>query len=93
MRSASERRFLLATRSADKLREIREILHGPHEAAIVSLVDIGHQEGAAEANLESYPTFIANALAKAEYFLRTTGIPTLADDSGLVVDALSGRPG
>ena len=47
----------------------------------------------AEDEIESHETFIANAAAKARYFARLTGLPTLADDSGLAVDVLNQMPG
>jgi len=84
--------LLVATRSAHKLREIREILSDPR-FHIVDLDDIGIAESAAEDDLECFDSFEANALAKARHFQRLSGIPTLADDSGLAVDALDGEPG
>ncbi len=99
-------RVLLATRSAHKLEEIREILadaglgYAPGEKALdgpgielVGLDDLGIAPAPAEDDLEPYDTFEANALSKARYFHRLTGRPTLADDSGLAVDALDGGPG
>jgi XTP/dITP diphosphohydrolase len=86
------RRFLLATRSTDKLREIREIL-APVEVEIVSLAELGVAPAPEEDALEVFETFRENALAKARYFAALTGVPTLADDSGLEVDALDRAPG
>jgi XTP/dITP diphosphohydrolase len=85
--------FLLATRSQDKLREILEIIGASTHARIVTLRDLQIAPAAAEDDVENHDTFIANALAKARYFAEQTGRPTLADDSGLMVDALQGRPG
>ena len=84
--------LLLATRSAGKLRELRP-LFAAHGIRVVDLVDAGLAETPAEDDLESHDTFEANALAKARYFHSLTGRPTVADDSGLVVDALAGAPG
>lgn len=56
-------------------------------------VEAGILETPDEAALESWETFEENALAKAQYFFRRTGLPTFADDSGLTVAALNGAPG
>ncbi len=55
--------------------------------------DLGIDESPAELLLETAETFEGNARRKAEYFLRLTGMPVLADDSGLEVYALGGMPG
>jgi XTP/dITP diphosphohydrolase len=60
---------------------------------VVDLVDAGIPERAEEDALEVGTTFEDNALAKATYFARVSGMPTLADDSGLEVEALGGAPG
>jgi XTP/dITP diphosphohydrolase len=83
---------LIATRSAGKLRELRPLLL-EYGFDPVSLADAGIAESDVEDTLEVYATFEENALAKARYFARLTGRPTFADDSGLAVDALGGRPG
>lgn len=88
--TASE--ILLATRSAGKLRELRP-LFAAQGISVLDLTDAGIDESAAEDALESYDTFEGNALAKARYFHQRSGRPTVADDSGLVVDALGGMPG
>ena len=87
-----ERTLLVATRSLHKLRELRELLDLP-SVRLISLEDGGIPEDPMEADLEAYDTFAENARAKAIYFQRTTGLPTIADDSGLCVDALDGGPG
>lgn len=84
---------LLATRSTDKAREIREILSAVRAISIMSLEDAGIDEVAEEAGIEAFETFLDNARAKADWFGRRSGLPTLADDSGLCVDALDGAPG
>ena len=81
-------RVLVATRSAHKLRELRQLLH-PAVAELVSLDDVGIPDEVAE----SGSTFAANAALKARAYARTSGLPTLADDSGIEVDALGGGPG
>lgn len=59
----------------------------------MSLADLGLERTPAEDELERFDTFAANALAKARHFRDRSGLPTLADDSGLRVDALNGEPG
>jgi XTP/dITP diphosphohydrolase len=87
------RRFLLATRSAGKLRELREIFTG-FGIDVVDLSTLGIAESAAEDDLERYETFEENALAKTRYFFELSGgLPTFGDDSGMCVDALGGEPG
>jgi XTP/dITP diphosphohydrolase len=85
--------ILLGTRSDGKLRELRPLFAGVG-MRVVSLDEIGLAETADEDALECHDTFEANALAKARYFAaRSGGMPTVADDSGLVVSALDGEPG
>lgn len=84
----NRRRLLVATRSAHKLRELRELLELPR-TDLVSLDDLGiagdpDEDGA---------TFETNAAIKARFGARASGLPTLADDSGLEVAALGGGPG
>lgn len=84
--------LLAATRSPGKQVEFRRIL----EPAGVNLVfpdDVGAHEDPAEALLEAGETFESNARRKAEHFARRTGLPTVADDSGLEVFSLGGAPG
>jgi XTP/dITP diphosphohydrolase len=89
----SARRFLLATRSAGKLAELREIF-SQYDLDVVDLDDIGIIETGEEDDLEQFDTFEENALAKARYFFeKSGGMPTFADDSGMCVDALGGEPG
>jgi XTP/dITP diphosphohydrolase len=84
----TEGRLLIATRSEHKLRELRELLGLPDDV-LVSLDDVG-VEGEP---VEDGATFRANAAIKARFGLFATGLVTLADDSGLEVEALGGRPG
>jgi XTP/dITP diphosphohydrolase len=93
LRAADARTLLLATRSADKAREIRQILAARTDLRLLSLEDAGVEPDDAEDDLEAFDTFAANALAKAAWFASRAGMPTLADDSGLVVHALGGEPG
>jgi len=84
--------LLLATRSKDKAREIREIL-APSGVGIVTLDEAHVGWTSAEERIEEFDSFLENARAKAEYFARLTGRPTVADDSGLEVVSLGGAPG
>ena len=85
--------LLLATRSLGKLHELRP-LFAHAGLAVIDLGEAGIDERADEEAIESYETFEENALAKARYFhARSGGLPTVADDSGLEVFALGGRPG
>jgi XTP/dITP diphosphohydrolase len=75
------------------MRELREMF-AQASLAVTDLNEIGIPESPVEDGLEKYDTFEANALAKARYFMmKSGGLPTVADDSGLVVDALGGLPG
>jgi XTP/dITP diphosphohydrolase len=83
-------RLLLATRNAGKLAELQRLLR----SAVPGVEVIGLRD------VEDYPeapetgaTFAENALLKAREAVRHTGLPAVADDSGLTVDALNGMPG
>lgn len=86
-------RLLVATRNGGKVREIGEILSHFPEIEIVGLAELGIAETEEEDALEVFETFAENALAKARYFAAKSGELTLADDSGICVDALGGAPG
>ena len=83
---------LVATRNAGKLRELLPLFTA---AGLVprTLDDVGIVEEPGEESLETAETFEGNALAKARHFHRRSGLATIADDSGLAVDALGGAPG
>ncbi|WP_018873899.1 RdgB/HAM1 family non-canonical purine NTP pyrophosphatase [Thioalkalivibrio sp. ALJ16] len=81
------RRVVLATGNPGKLREIRALLE-PLGLAVEPQSEHGVPE-AAETGL----TFVENAILKARNAARHTGLPAIADDSGLEVDALRGQPG
>jgi XTP/dITP diphosphohydrolase len=85
---AHGRRLVIATRSEHKLRELRELLQLEH-AELVSLDDLGVARDA----VEDGETFETNAAIKARFAVHATGLPSIADDSGLEVDALGGGPG
>ncbi len=85
--------FLVATRSAGKLRELHEIF-AEFGLGMTDPATLGIPETAAEDELEVFETFEENALAKARYFFDVSGgMPTFGDDSGMCVDALKGEPG
>jgi XTP/dITP diphosphohydrolase len=83
-------RVFLASRNAKKLEEMRRIL-GEHvpDVEVLGLDDVA----AYDEPVEDRPTFEGNALLKAHAAVLATGLPSLADDSGLCVDALNGMPG
>ena len=80
-------RFVLATGNPGKAREIAALL-APAGVTIVSQADFGIAPAA-----ETGATFIENAILKARHAAAGSGLPAIADDSGLVVDALDGAPG
>ena len=86
------RRVVVATRNAGKLRELLPLFRGAGLDA-VTLVDAGIDPDPAEEEIETAETFEGNALAKARYFHARSGLPAIADDSGLSVAALGGAPG
>jgi XTP/dITP diphosphohydrolase len=81
-------RLLVATGNAHKLAEYAQLLNMPM-LTLCSLRDVAISADAPEDGT----TFVANALQKARYYAAKSGLPTLADDSGIVVDALAGAPG
>ena len=83
-------RVVLATHNGKKLAELRRILERAGlDAEVVGLDEIGQYAEPAETER----TFEGNALIKARAAAAATGLPALADDSGLEVDALGGMPG
>lgn len=87
------KRILVATRSPAKLAEIRRILGEGPDLHVLELDEAGVAPDPMEDDLEPYDTFEENALSKARHFHALTRLPTVADDSGLEVDALGGAPG
>jgi XTP/dITP diphosphohydrolase len=81
------KRLVLASGNPGKVREIRALL-APLAIEVVPQAELG----VAEAE-EPHATFLENALAKARHASRAAGLPALADDSGLCVEALAGEPG
>ncbi len=82
-------KLLIATGNPGKLREYRRLL-GETDYEIVGLEEVGLQGMEVE---ETGTTFAENAILKAQAYAAASRLLTLADDSGLVVDALDGRPG
>ena len=80
-------KLLVATHNAGKLTEISEIL-APHGVTVVGAGDMDLPEPE-----ETEDTFVGNARIKAHAAAQATGLPALADDSGITIDALSGAPG
>lgn len=80
-------RIVLASNNPGKLKELREML-----APAGFMVHPQSEFDVPEAD-EPYLTFVENALAKARHASRITGLPALADDSGICVNALGGKPG
>jgi XTP/dITP diphosphohydrolase len=81
------KQLVIASNNAGKIREIAAIL-APLGVAPVPQAQFGVPEAE-----EPYPTFVENALTKARNAARYTGLPALADDSGICVEALGGAPG
>ena len=86
------RKLLVATRNPGKQREIAQIL-ADAPCDLVFLSDTGITERPEEETLEHADSFEGNAQRKAEYFARRSGLATVADDSGIEVFALGGKPG
>jgi XTP/dITP diphosphohydrolase len=83
---------VLATRNAAKLRELARILSAEDRGAQIRLAGLDEFPGAPDVP-ETGATFEENALLKARAIADYTGLPAVADDSGLCVDALNGMPG
>ena len=83
------RRWVLATGNRGKLAELRSLLGD----AGLDLELVPQTELGIGAAAEDGVTFVENALAKARHAARSCGLPAIADDSGLIVDALGGEPG
>src|ERR1044072_1193461 len=80
-------RILLASTNEGKVKELRQILREQG----IDLAGLGDSESTEE--IETGSTFAENALLKARHYNRISGLPTIADDSGLEVKALGGAPG
>ena len=80
-------KLVLASSNQGKLQELRELLAG-NGIELLAQSDLGVQDAE-----ETGGTFVENALIKARHATQVTGLPALADDSGICVDALKGAPG
>lgn len=87
MRRLTGPRLLVATHNAGKLDEMRA-LFAPHGIEVVGAAEMGLAEPP-----ETEDSFIGNARIKARAAVEATGLPVLADDSGITVDGLDGAPG
>lgn len=87
MRKFTEEKLLVATHNRGKLEEISRLLE-PFSVSTVSAGELGLAEP-----VETETTFIGNARLKAHFASKATGLPALADDSGISIDALDGAPG
>ena len=87
MSAAADRRLVLASNNAKKLKELQALL-GTTGVMLVAQRELGISEAD-----EPHSTFVENALAKARHAAAASGLPAIADDSGLCVDALGGHPG
>lgn len=83
---ATPRKLVLASNNAGKLREFQQLLGDRWQLLAQSTLGV-------EPVAETGTTFLANALIKARHAAGVTGLPALADDSGIEVDALHGAPG
>ena len=80
-------KLVLASNNAGKVREFQELL-APFHFQVIPQGELGIPSAE-----EPYPTFVENALAKARHASAASGLPALADDSGICVHALNGEPG
>jgi XTP/dITP diphosphohydrolase len=87
MRRLEEDRLLFASHNAGKVEEVRQLI-APYGVEVVSAADLGLPEPE-----ETETTFLGNARIKAHEAARASGLPALADDSGIEVEALGGAPG
>ncbi|MDP2738537.1 MAG: RdgB/HAM1 family non-canonical purine NTP pyrophosphatase [Pseudorhodobacter sp.] len=87
MRKFSDQKLLVATHNQGKLEEIGKLLE-PFGISVVSAGEMGLAEPA-----ETEDNFVGNARIKAHFAAQATGLPALADDSGISIDALGGAPG
>lgn len=88
MTSEHTKRVVLASGNKGKLREINQLLEGLHISAVPQ-TQLGVTDDVEETGL----TFVENAIIKARHAAQLTGLPAIADDSGIEVDALQGAPG
>lgn len=87
MRRFTDKRLVVATHNLGKLEEISALLD-PYDVSCIGAAELGLAEP-----VETEDSFVGNARIKAHAAARATRLPTLADDSGICVDALDGAPG
>ncbi|MBU3029075.1 RdgB/HAM1 family non-canonical purine NTP pyrophosphatase [Paracoccus marinaquae] len=87
MRAFTDKRLLVATHNAGKLAEMRALL-APYGVEVTGAAEAGLSEP-----VETEDSFLGNARIKARAAVEATGLPVLADDSGICVDGLGGAPG
>ena len=87
-----ERTLLVATTNRGKLDELSSMLSAL-DYHVIGLSDLSEELGPAPAVVEDGATLLDNAILKAKAYAEFSGLPTIADDSGLVVDVLDGAPG
>ncbi|MDX8353152.1 RdgB/HAM1 family non-canonical purine NTP pyrophosphatase [Cognatiyoonia sp. IB215182] len=87
MRKFTDRELVIATHNKGKLEEMIDLL-GPYGVTLTSNADHGLPEPE-----ETETTFVGNARIKAHAAMKATGLPALADDSGITIDGLGGAPG
>tara|TARA_B100001059_G_C17835555_1_gene587838 strand:- start:349 stop:948 length:600 start_codon:yes stop_codon:yes gene_type:complete len=85
--SLSLTKIVMATSNAGKIKEISELLKG------LKIEVIAQSEYSVTDAVENGKSFQENSLIKARHAAKVTGLPSIADDSGLTVDALNGKPG
>ena len=85
--SAKPKKIVMASSNAGKIREIARLLEG------LGIDVVAQTEFGVEDAVEDGTTFAENSLIKARHAAETTGLPAIADDSGLAIDALNGEPG
>ncbi|MDX8349180.1 RdgB/HAM1 family non-canonical purine NTP pyrophosphatase [Cognatiyoonia sp. IB215446] len=87
MRKFTDKELVIATHNKGKLEEMIDLL-GPYDVSLTSNADHGLPEPE-----ETETTFVGNARIKAHAAMNATGLPALADDSGITIDGLDGAPG
>lgn len=87
MRKFKEGRLVVATHNKGKLEEISALLE-PFSVSVIGAAELGLTEP-----VETETTFVGNARIKAHAAAKATGLPALADDSGITIDGLGGAPG
>ena len=85
-----KKKIVIATKNPGKVREMQDAFANVYSVELVSLADV---DSTIEEPVEDGASFRDNSRIKAEYYAKATGMPCLADDSGLEVELLNGAPG